>query len=64
MSVSQRAQYQKGYAAGASTVAVIVAAALAVAYVRRVDIILWALKRERAAIQKDPLGRVLSYVGD
>lgn len=62
--LSVKRQYQEGFAAGALTVSTIVAIALAVAYVRRVDLILWGLKRERAAIQRDPLGRVLSYLED
>lgn len=57
-------QYDKGFAAGAATVTALVAVALAVAYVKRVDIIIWGLRRERAAIMNDPLGRVISYLGD
>ena len=56
--------YDRGYLNGAATVAAIVAAALAVVYVKRVDIILWGLRKERAAIKNDPLGRVLTYLGD
>lgn len=54
------------YGKGARDASIIILAVLSVAgvvvYAKRVDIILALLKRERAALAKDPLGRLANYL--
>lgn len=54
------------YGKGARDASIIILAVLsvvgAVVYAKRVDIILAVLARERAALAKDPLGRLAGYL--
>lgn len=54
--------FNKGAVTGALVTLSVIAMAAAVAYARKAEIAMWLLQREAAAIRRDPLGRLYSYI--